>query len=117
MATMTVRSTYALDPPTALTIRELAATWGTSQAEVIRRSVQAAKEKMAAEKPVIPPMTPAQVIDYYRSRPLDRSHEETAALIAEMRRERHLASEESSDRLDRSREKVAEWLAKQAKTE
>ena len=112
MATMTVRSTYALDQPTALSIRQLAAQWGTSQAEVIRRSVAAAKEKLAAEQAQIPHMTPMQVIEYYRSRPPERTEEESRALIAEMRRERHLASEEASDRMDRSREKVSEWLAK-----
>ena len=108
MATMTVRSTYALDTPTARSIRELAAQWGTSQAEVIRRSVQAAKEKAAAEKPK---MTPADVIAYYRSRPIERSEEDTMKLIAEMRRERRLASEEVSDRMDASRKKVEDWLA------
>ncbi|MES2682439.1 MAG: hypothetical protein V4650_02885 [Pseudomonadota bacterium] len=103
MATMTVRSTYALDQPTALSIRQLAAQWGTSQAEVIRRSVAAAKEKAAAEQPQIPYMTPAQVIEYYRSRQPERTQAEYEALIAEMRRERHLASEERADKLDRDR--------------
>ena len=114
MATMTVRSTYALDEPTAHSIRELAAAWGTSQAEVIRRSVQAAKEKAATEKLK---MTPADVIAYYRSRPLERSEAETKKRIADMRRERHLASEEASDRMDASRKKVEDWLNQQSKTE
>ena len=111
MATMTVRSTYALDQPTALSIRQLAAQWGTSQAEVIRRSVAAAKEKAAAEQPTIPYMTPAQVIEYYRSRPSERTEEESRALIAEMRRERHLASEERADKQERELVRIRKLLA------
>lgn len=110
MATMTVRSTYALDPPTALSIRQLAAQWGTSQAEVIRRSVAAAKEKAAAEQSVIPYMTPAQVVEYYRSRPPERTDAEYDAIIAEMRRERHLASEEREEKQERELARIRQLL-------
>ncbi len=111
MATMTVRSTYALDQPTALSIRQLAAQWGTSQAEVIRRSVAAAKEKLAADASQIPHMTPMQVVEYYRSRPPERTEAEYDAIIAEMRRERHLASEEREEKLERDRERIDQMLA------
>lgn len=39
MATMTHRTTFALDEPTVSRIRMLAAQWNVSQAEVIRRVV------------------------------------------------------------------------------
>ena len=39
MATMTHRTTFALDEPTVTRIRALADQWGVSQAEVIRRVV------------------------------------------------------------------------------
>lgn len=43
MATMTHRTTYALDEPTVTRIRALAVQWGVSQAEVIRRVVALAE--------------------------------------------------------------------------
>jgi hypothetical protein len=43
MAIMTHRTTYALDEPTVTRIRALAAQWGVSQAEVIRRVVAQAE--------------------------------------------------------------------------
>lgn len=48
MATMTHRTTFALDRATADRIRSLAAQWGVSQAEVIRRVIAGAAE---AERP------------------------------------------------------------------
>ncbi len=44
MALMTHRTTFALDRATADRIRSLAAQWGVSQAEVIRRVIAAAAE-------------------------------------------------------------------------
>lgn len=43
MATMTHRTTFALDKATAGRIRRLAARWQVSQAEVVRRAVQQAE--------------------------------------------------------------------------
>jgi len=84
MGTMSVRSTYALDTETAGMIRQLAASWGVSQAEVICRSVRIA---VAAKEPAAP--TPAEVVEHYRSHALPRGREETQRLIAELRAQRH----------------------------
>lgn len=80
MATMSVRSTYAIDTETAYLIRQLAANWGVSQAEVIRRSVRIAA---AAKDPSAP--GPGDVVAHYRSHGAPRDWEETRRLIAEMR--------------------------------
>ena len=102
MATMTVRSTYALDPETALTIRDLAAQWNASQAEVIRRSVRIAAGRVSL--PAKPKMTAAQVIDHWRNNPPPRTLEETERLIAEARAIRHEGDELYSEKLDRFRQ-------------
>ena len=44
MATMTHRTSFALDEGTAKRIKRLAARWNVSQAEVVRRSVERAEE-------------------------------------------------------------------------
>ena len=43
MSTMTHRTTFALDKGTAQRLKRLAARWGVSQAEVVRRSVEQAE--------------------------------------------------------------------------
>jgi len=85
MATMNQRSTYALDSGTILAIRELAARWNVSQAEVIRRSVRQAAEQAAAEEAC----SPEQVVAHYRAQPPARSWDEALALVAQLREERH----------------------------
>jgi len=50
MATMTHRTTFALDEPTARRLRRLATRWNVSQAEVVRRSLEQA-EKLDEERP------------------------------------------------------------------
>lgn len=67
MAKMNIRATYALDEQTDARIRELAARWKVSQAEVIRRSVRQSAE---AEQPR--PPTPAEVVARYRREALPR---------------------------------------------
>jgi hypothetical protein len=99
MATMTVRSTYALDPETALTIRELATQWNASQAEVIRRSVRIAAGR--EDVPVKPKMTAAQIIDHWRNNPPPRTAEQSDRLVAEMDAIRHEGDELYSEKLDR----------------
>jgi hypothetical protein len=83
MGTMSVRSTYALDAETARLIKQLAATWGVSQAEVIRRSVRIA---VAAKEPSAP--TPAEVVEHYRTHATPRDWKETAQLVADLRAQR-----------------------------
>jgi len=84
MATMSVRSTYALDPRTAHDIKNLARSWGVSQAEVIRRTVRMAAEREAAQK-----LSPADVVAHYVSQPLPRDRVATRQLIESTRRQRH----------------------------
>lgn len=103
MATMSVRSTYALDRDTADAIRSLAARWKTSQAEVIRRAVKSAAEQAEARPKV---MTPMEVIEYYRSQPPLRSEAQTQALIAQMRKDRHAESAARSRRQDKLRKQI-----------
>lgn len=55
MATMTIRTTFALDPATEGAIQRLSALWQVSKAEVVRRSVANA-EKEAASQATIPPL-------------------------------------------------------------
>lgn len=85
MATMSIRSTYALDAETAQRIKRLARAWGVSQAEVIRRSVSLASEhdEKHAE------LSPADVVRYYRAHPAPRDARATRSLIAELRKQRH----------------------------
>lgn len=83
MATMSVRSTYALDTETSQIIKRLARTWGVSQAEVIRRSVRLATEDAAAVA-----LTPEDVVAHYRAHPLPRSAAETHRLISDLRTQR-----------------------------
>lgn len=84
MAIMSVRSSYALDPETAQIIKRLAGDWGVSQAEVIRRAV---RQSSALSKTIA--LSPAEVIDHYRSQALSRSPEQTRTLIRKLRAERH----------------------------
>jgi len=43
MATMTIKSTYALDIETARTLEDMARRWGVSKSEALRRAIRAAK--------------------------------------------------------------------------
>ena len=49
MATATIRSTYALDLPTADGLQRLAQLWGTSKSEVIRRMTRETLARAEAE--------------------------------------------------------------------
>ncbi len=49
MATMTYRTTFALDNKTIERLKHLAAAWHTSQAEAVRRAIALADEKTTAE--------------------------------------------------------------------
>lgn len=96
MATMNHRSTYALDRPTALRIRELARRWNVSQAEVIRRSVRLAATQAAEDTASL---TPQDVVDHYRKQPPRRSWTEARRLVARLRAERRADDEERLRRL------------------
>ncbi|MDN5874495.1 MAG: hypothetical protein L0H29_08970, partial [Sinobacteraceae bacterium] len=79
MPRMSVRATYALDETTSQRIKRLARTWHVSQAEVIRRSVQAASEQVDRT------LAPADVVARYATGPLPRSRQETNRLIESVR--------------------------------
>lgn len=51
MATMTRRTSFALDERTSQRIKRLASHWNVSQAEVVRRSVERAEKATAPESP------------------------------------------------------------------
>jgi len=53
MATMTHRTTFALDEATVVRIKNLAALWKVSQAEVVRRAVSTAQSPAPASSPKI----------------------------------------------------------------
>jgi hypothetical protein len=53
MATMTHRTTFALDESTMVRIKNLAALWKVSQAEVVRRAVSFAQATVPASSPRI----------------------------------------------------------------
>lgn len=97
MATMSVRSTYALDRETADRIKQLAKEWNASQAEVIRRAVRQAAERQKAARR----MTPAQALEYWRSNPPPRSEAESRRIADRMRADRHAEDAERARKLDR----------------
>jgi hypothetical protein len=76
MAKMTHRATYALDEKTVLRVRELAAVWKVSQAEVIRRAVAGAN---APEKP-----DPLRLLDELHRAGGGLSEEEASAYLDEV---------------------------------
>lgn len=82
MNRMCIRATYALDEQTDRRIRRLAKAWRVSQAEVIRRSVQAAAQASDT-------LTPADVVARYAKGPLPRDQRETARIIRSLRSLRH----------------------------
>lgn len=83
MATMSVRSTYALDAETAQLIKQLAADWEVSRAEVIRRSVRIAARQQETDIP-----TPAEVVQHYRHQTPPRTWRETRRLVEQLHAER-----------------------------
>jgi hypothetical protein len=54
MATMTVRTTFALDVATENSIQRLAKLWNTSKADVVRRSVAQAESAMSDQARISP---------------------------------------------------------------
>ncbi len=51
MATMTHRTTFALDKTTAQRLRRLARRWQVSQAEVVRRALEESERTATRDKP------------------------------------------------------------------
>ncbi|TAN05805.1 MAG: hypothetical protein EPN36_05545 [Rhodanobacteraceae bacterium] len=82
MGRMSIRATYALDEQTDRRIRRLAKAWHVSQAEVVRRSVQAAVAASVT-------LSPADVVARYAKGPLPRSQRETGRVMRSLRSLRH----------------------------
>ncbi len=84
MASMSIRSTYALDEQSVRNIKRLSRAWGVSQAEVIRRAV-----RLAADHETAAVLTPEEVVAHYASHRLPRDRKATRRLIESMRSLRH----------------------------
>lgn len=79
---MTHRTTFALDGPTAVRLKRLAACWQVSQAEVVRRAVAQAEAANGHHKP-----DPAILLrEYHAKGGLDRTKAE--AYLAEVEENR-----------------------------
>ncbi len=80
MALMTHRTTFALDRATAERIRSLAALWGVSQAEVIRRVI--------AEAAVPETPDPIAALDALHAAGHGLAPDQAASYLSELRRDR-----------------------------
>ncbi len=98
MARMNVRTTFALDEETSRGIKELAAGWGVSQAEAVRRAVRLVKERDLAAMP----KTPLAVLKELRARPI-RSATETMHLVRQLRKERRAEDEARGEKISRKK--------------
>lgn len=76
-----IRTGLALDPSSLATLRNLARRLGTSQSEVVRRSLRLLEQREAAT-----PATPADALDRLAATP--SAHQTTKALKARIRRQR-----------------------------
>ena len=65
MATMYIRSTFALDEPTTEGLARLAKKWGVSKSEALRRAVARAQEQPGPGGP----MTPQEALQALARRP------------------------------------------------
>jgi hypothetical protein len=81
MATMTHRTTFALDEGTTMRIKSLAKLWNVSQAEVVRRAVS------LAEKPE-PRPDPVALLQQLHSSGEGLSAKAAKAYLAEVREDR-----------------------------
>ncbi len=82
MAIMTHRTTFALDRATSERIRSLAARWGVSQAEVIRRVIADAAEPEAPD--------PVAALDALHAAGQGLLREQAAEYLTEVRRDRKI---------------------------
>lgn len=81
VATMTHRTTFALDEGTTLSIKSLAKLWKVSQAEVVRRAVS------LAEKPAIRP-DPVAILQQLHNSGEGLSAKVAKTYLAEVREDR-----------------------------
>ena len=85
MATMYIRSTFALDEPTVSGLAQLARKWGVSKSEALRRAVARAQEQPGPAGE----MTPREALRVLQQKPLISRAEGRSwrAANAEARRE------------------------------
>ncbi len=74
MATMTIRTTVAFDPPTAARLERLARRWGLSKSETLRRVLEKAERDDAVPPgaeavPDFSRLTPLEILDWLRTNP------------------------------------------------
>ena len=94
MATMHIRSTFALDEPTARGLTQLAKKWGVSKSEALRRAVARAQEHPGRGDE----MTPHDALQALRQKPLL-----TRGRARDWRAANALARRESESDADRRR--------------
>ncbi len=82
MAIMTHRTTFALDRATAERIRSLAAQWGVSQAEVIRRVIAVAAESETPD--------PVEALEAMHASGQGLSREHAEEFLSDIRRDRKM---------------------------
>lgn len=83
MATMTYRTTFALDEETSKRLKRLATRWNVSQAEVVRRSLEQADKRSEELKP-----TPAEALRQLFASGQGLDAEKGSAYIAEIYEDR-----------------------------
>jgi Zn-dependent peptidase ImmA (M78 family) len=86
MATLTVKTTYALDVETVRSLDDLARRWNVSKSEALRRAIRAASVPTPAEG-----LTPIQALDRAQ-RSLGLTPQRTARWAAAARAERRARS-------------------------
>ena len=79
------RTTFALDLTTVAELQRLAKLWNTSQAGVIRRSVQEAAERSRSQ------LSPAQAFVKLRAGAVPMQASDLAAMLAQLKQDRALA--------------------------
>lgn len=94
MATMYIRSTFALDEPTVRGLAQLATKWGVSKSEALRRAIARAQEHPGPAEA----MTPQDALRALRQKP-PISRAEGKAWRAENAQARRESDDEAERRL------------------
>ncbi len=83
MATMTHRTTFALDEKTAQRLKRLSARWQVSQAEVVRRSLEQAEQAENSAK-----QNPVELLEQLHAQGAGLTREDAATYVAKVREDR-----------------------------
>lgn len=103
---VTSRSSFVLDQPTRLSLGRLSQRLSISQGEIVRRSVKLFEQTVLndQEQRIAQRRAALERLAQYADR---RTAEETAALIRQMREDRHASDEERSLALERLARELA----------